>query len=190
MSEAPPIRPEQPPVQPAPLFSERGASWYWVLLGPAAGLAMVLIENSSGYGLQPLTPGLFLVLVSGFLAVQVKAARIHSSVELTEQTLRQGTETIRVDDIVMVYPAAEPPSRREEKPEKWQEARALGELSGVPKRRVGIGLQLADKRTVQAWARDHRRLRAVITPLVGQRAGSSGPAEFAEPDNDGDGSHW
>lgn len=185
MSEAPP-----PPVPPAPLFSERGASWYWVLLGPAAGLVMVLIQSSQGYGLELLTPGMFLVVVSGFVALQVKAARIHSSVELTERTLRQGTETIGVDEIVMVYPEPPRPARSAENPEEWQEARALGELSGVPRRRGSIGLQLTGKRPVQAWARDHRRLRAAITSLVGRRADSLGPAEFAEPDSDDDSSQW
>ncbi|MEO8813757.1 MAG: hypothetical protein ABI307_14850 [Mycobacterium sp.] len=187
MSEAP------PPVQPAPLFSEPGASWYWVLLGPAAGLVILLVQNSNGDGLQLLTPGMFLVLVSGFVAVQVKAARIHSSVELTERTLRQGTETIGVDEIVMVYPEPPRPARSTENPEEWQEARALGELSGVPRRRVSIGLQLTGKRPVQAWARDHRRLRAAITSLMGRRADSLGgfdPAEFAEPDSDDDSSQW
>ena len=30
------------------LFSEYGASWYWLLAGPAAGVAMLLIQLSSG----------------------------------------------------------------------------------------------------------------------------------------------
>jgi hypothetical protein len=103
MSESQPAQPVPPT---APLFYESGASWWWGLAGPAAGVAMLLIEKSSGYGLQPLVPCLFLVLVSGVVAVQVQAARIHTSVELTEQELREGTETIRVDDIVGLYPAA------------------------------------------------------------------------------------
>ena len=44
------------------------------------------------------------------MALQVKAARIHTSVELTEQTLRQGTETIKVAEIVKVYPPADHPN--------------------------------------------------------------------------------
>ena len=55
---------------------------------------MLLIQLSSGYGWQPLLPGVFLVLVTGFLGLQVKAARIHTSVELTPEYLRQGAETI------------------------------------------------------------------------------------------------
>ncbi len=71
------------------LFYEQGASWLWLLAGPAAGVAMALIQLSAGYGIQLLVPGIFFVLVSGFLAVQVKAARIHTSVELTTHKLRQ-----------------------------------------------------------------------------------------------------
>jgi hypothetical protein len=185
------MSPTQPPLQPAPLFHESGASWYWVLAGPAAAVAMLLIQDFSGYGLQPVVPGLFLVLVSGFVAVQVKAARIHTSVELTEQALRQGTETIQVDDIVMVYPEPAQPARRGENSQKWQAARVLGELTGVPRGRAGIGLRLTGGRTVQAWARGHGALRAALTPLVQRRAEDP---ESVGPDVDDDdgfaGSRW
>lgn len=168
-----------------PLFHEPGASWYWVLAGPATALALALIQNSSGYGLDPLIPGLFLVLVSAFVAVQVKAARIHTSVELTGQTLRQGTETIRVGDIVRVYPEPAKPAHRAEHPEKWQTARALGELRGVPRGRVGIGLRLTGGRTAQAWARGHRRLRAALIALVPYQ-----PDHPDTSDSDTDGPQW
>ena len=86
------------------LFPEYGASWYWLLAGPAAGVAMLLIQLTSGLGVQLVVPTAFLVLVTSFLALQVKAARIHTSVELTADALRQGTETILVDEIVTIYP--------------------------------------------------------------------------------------
>ena len=146
------------------VFSEQGASWLWLLAGPAAAVAMALIQMSAGYGLQPLVPLIFLVLVTGFLAIQVKAARIHTSVELTPETLRQGTEIIRIDDIARIYPEPKGP----EAP-KWQSARALGELTGVPRGRTGIGLRLTEDRTAQAWARHHQQLRAALTQLVEER---------------------
>ena len=119
-----------------------------------------------------MVPAIFLVLVSAFVALQVKAARIHASVELTEDALRQGTETILVREIVKVYPEAENNGRSPAKPlEKWQSARALGELVGVPRGRYGIGLKLTGGRTAQAWARRHRHLRAALTPLVQERVG-------------------
>ncbi|EKF25103.1 putative conserved transmembrane protein [Mycolicibacterium hassiacum DSM 44199] len=153
-----PERPEQI------LFYEQGASWWWLLAGPGAGIAMALIQASAGYGFQWLVPGLFFVLVTGFLAIQVKAARIHTSVELTPDYLRQGTEYLDIDDIVRIYPE---PGKNETP--KWMSARALGELTGVPRGRTGIGLKLTNDRKAQAWARKHRRLRAELTRLVEER---------------------
>lgn len=149
---------------PQVLFYEQGASWWWVAAGPASAIAMGLIQASAGYGLQLLVPGIFLVLVSGFLAIQVKAARIHTSVELTPETLRQGTERIRTDEIVRIYPEA----TGSEAP-KWQSARALGELTGVPRGRTGIGVKMTNDRTAQAWARKHQQLRETLTQLVEER---------------------
>ena len=155
---------------PEVLFSEQGASWWWLSAGPAAGVAMALIQHSAGYGIQLLVPGIFLVLVSGFLAIQVKAARIHTSVELTPRHLRQGTERLLIDDIVRIYPQP----KGEEEP-KWMSARALGELTGVPRGRTGIGLRLTNDRSAQAWARRHQQLRAALTHLMEERI-PPGPA--------------
>jgi len=171
----------------APLFREVGASWYWVLVGPVSAGLMLWLEKSNGYGWQLSVPLLFLVLVTSFIALQVKAARIHTSVELTNQALRQGTETIKVAEIVKVYPPPDHPLTSEKELERWQSARALGELVGVPKGRFGIGLRLTGGRTAQAWARKHRHLRAVLTPLVEERVGPNGPPPEPQ-DNDDAGS--
>lgn len=170
---------------PKPLFYEPGASWWWVLAGPASAAAMLWIESSVGYGRQLLVPMFFLVLMSGFFGLQVKAARIHSSVELTPTTLRQGTEIIKVADIRRVYPPPDNSVASGKALQPWQSARALGELVGVPRGRVGIGLKLTEARTVQAWARRHRRLRAVLTPLVEGRSAGSG-SETADHDGGAD----
>lgn len=149
---------------PTVLFYEQGSSWWWLSAGAVAGIGMALIQLSAGYGFQVLVPGIFFVLVTGFLAIQVKAARIHTSVELTPDHLRQGTETIRVDEIVRIYPEPTGP----EAP-KWQSARALGELTGVPRGRTGIGLRMTNDRAAQAWARKHHQLRAALTHLLEER---------------------
>ncbi|MBU9766730.1 DUF3093 domain-containing protein [Mycobacterium sp. TNTM28] len=151
-------------VTPEVLFYENGASWGWLLLGPFAGVGMAILQKTGGYGHDLWIPLVFLLLVSGFVAIQIKAARIHTSVELTAHTLRQGAETLQVDEIVAIYPEAS----GSEVP-KWQSARALGELTGVPRGRTGIGLQLTGKRSAQAWARKHRRLREALEPLVAER---------------------
>jgi hypothetical protein len=161
--------PEQTPQ--SVLFYERGASWYWLIAGPIAGAVMLGIEINAGLGPQLIVPIFFVVLVSGFLGLQVKAARIHTSVALTCDALRQGAETIAVDTITRIFPEPEPDGE----PYKWQSARALGELTGVPKGRTGIGLKLTEDRMAQAWARNHRQLRATLTQLLEQRSSENMP---------------
>jgi hypothetical protein len=172
--------------EPKPLFYEPGASWWWVALGPVSAGAMILIEVWSHAPLSFVVPLVFLVLVSAFVALQVKAARMHVSVELTEDALRQGTETILVREIVKVYPEPENHEASGKDLAKWQSARALGELVGVPRRRTGIGLKLTGGRTAQAWARRHRHLRAALTPLVQERVEPTQP-DVTEDDREDDG---
>jgi hypothetical protein len=166
---------------PRPLFYEPGASWWWLLAGPACALSMILVEISSHAGIHLLIPVIFLVMVSLFVGLQVMAARIHTSVELTQDALRQGTETILISEIVKIFPEPENSVASGKDLAKWQSARALGELAGIPRGRVGIGLKLTGGRTAQAWARKHRQLRAALTPLVQERVG---PAEVSDVELD------
>lgn len=170
-----------------PLISESGASWYWLLAGPAAALTMVFVQYRAGLGFRIMVPLMFLIVVSGFLGLQIKAARVHTSVELTPETLREGTETLPVSEIVAVYPDPENTVKaagfmekwqgrtlglRATGPlEKWQTSRTLGEINGVPRGRTAVGLKLTGGRYVQAWARDHEALRAALIPLVEDRSG-------------------
>lgn len=108
-----------------PLISESGASWYWLLAGPAAALTMIFVQYRAGLGLRLFVPLLFLVLVGGFLGLQVKAARVHTSVELTPETLREGTEVLPVSEIVAVYPDPENTVKAAGFMDKWQ-GRTLG----------------------------------------------------------------
>jgi hypothetical protein len=172
---------------PKPLFYEPGASWYWLLAGPAAAVAMILIEMSSHNGVGLVIPVIFLVMVSLFLGIQVKAARIHTSVELTEDALRQGTETILVREIVRVYREPENSVESGEPLARWQTARTLGELNGIPRGRVAIGLKLTGGRTAQAWARRHRHLRNALTPLVQERVGPASDITDVDECDDDDG---
>jgi len=148
------------------LFFENGASWHWLWLGVVGASVMVFIQYAAGLGFQAVVPLFFLVMMCGFLTIQVRAARIHTSVELTADTLRQGTETLPINEILAVYPEAEHTVKSGGPLEKWQESRSLGELNGVPKGRTGIGLKLGNDRTAQAWARNHEALRSALTTLV------------------------
>ena len=160
---------EEPLVEQVSLFYEPGASWYWLLAGPVSGVTMLLIQLKGGGGIQLFVPSVFLVLVTGFLWLQVHAARIHTSVELTADSLRQGTEVIPVRTILTVYPEAERKVKSGELLQKWQTSRALGELSGIPRGRKGVGIKLTGDRTAQAWARKHGQLREALTLVVEQR---------------------
>lgn len=151
------------------LFAENGASWRWLLLGPVAAVAMFFIQRSAGIGFQPIVPLFFLVLLSVILYVQVHAARIHTSVELTSESLREGTEVLPLSEIVTVYPETPNAPKSGRDPHPWQEARSLGELNGIPKGRRGIGLKLTGGRTAQAWARDDDALREALIKLVDGR---------------------
>ena len=151
------------------LFREQGASWRWLLGGPIAALAMLYIQHGAGLGFKPVVPLFFLVLLSGVLSVQVRAARLHTSVELTADSLREGTEVLPLSEIVLVYPETPNAPKSGKDPYPWQEARSIGELNGVPKGRTGIGLKLTGGRTAQAWARDDDALRAALTRLVADR---------------------
>ncbi|WP_067468833.1 hypothetical protein [Nocardia amamiensis] len=152
------------------LFAEPGARWRAVFYGPVLCLAILVLELVTGGGSVHWFALLFCaVLIAGFVALQVLAGKRHVSVELTSTTLRSGTETLPLSSVAEVLPERDEESWDDE---PWESARALGELTGVPRRRTGIGLRLADDTLVQAWAKDHKALRAALTGAV--RRGENG----------------
>ncbi|MFE3446509.1 hypothetical protein ACFXNW_26060 [Nocardia sp. NPDC059180] len=173
------------------LFAEPGGRWRAVAYGPALCLLILILELATGS-----TPHWFALLFCGaliaaFVALQVVAARRHISVELTTDALRNGTETLSLDAIDAVLGESDEQNWDDE---PWDSARALGELSGIPRRRTGIGLRRTDGDVVQTWARDHRGLRAALTaaldkrtprPSDGHAGGGArnhgGPREAADP---------
>ncbi|WP_373862596.1 hypothetical protein [Nocardia lijiangensis] len=148
----------------AVLFAEPGARWRAVAYGPLLCLLVLVLElvtSSPAHWFALIFCG---ALIAAFVALQVVAGRRHVSVELTESTLRQGAETLPLTGVAAVLPERDENSWNDE---DWESARALGELSGVPRRRKGIGLRLRDGGLVQAWARDHRGLRTALTEVLG-----------------------
>ncbi|MEV0106035.1 hypothetical protein AB0H42_06785 [Nocardia sp. NPDC050799] len=140
-------------------FAEPGARWRAVAYGPLVCALLLAAEIAAGA-----TPHWFAlifcaVLISGFAVLQVYAARTHVSVELTDGFLRNGAETTPVRSIAAVLPV--------DADEPWESGRALGELSGVPRRRTAIGLRRTDGELVRTWAKDHRALRSALTRVVG-----------------------
>ncbi|MFF3571702.1 hypothetical protein [Nocardia jiangxiensis] len=153
-------------------FAEPGARWRAVAYGPLICLIVLILELVLGHGPVHWFGLLFCaVLLAGFVSLQVVAGKRHVSVELTETSLREGAETLELERIATVLPEHDEESWEDE---DWQSARALGELAGVPRRRKGIGLKLRDGSLVQAWARDHRRLREELTAAVEGRPANDG----------------
>lgn len=155
------------------LIYEKGGNWLWLLVGPAMAVALLIAQRSGGDEIQPTVPLLLLVLVTGFLALQLKAARIHTSVELTRDMLREGTEVTSVNQILEVFDPPEFTLKTDLKPDRaqeaWQDARVLGELHNVPKGCTPIGIKLTGDRIAQAWARNDRALRAALVELIEAR---------------------
>lgn len=139
------------------MFSEPGAHWRAVSYGPALCAVIVLVEWLAGSTVHGFALGFCAVALGGFTVLQVIAGRTHARVELSTEALRQGTETLPLSEIAAVLPADDAESG---------DGRALGALSGVPRRRRGIGLRLLDGRIVQAWAIDHTGLRAALTAAL------------------------
>ncbi|WP_420880997.1 hypothetical protein [Rhodococcus sp. (in: high G+C Gram-positive bacteria)] len=152
----------------APLFLEEGARWRTVAYGPIFCVVALVIELVTGPVVHWFALTLFAAILAGIVSVQVAAARRHVSVLLTDSVLRQGAEEVPLDEIDEVLPEADPYA---DEPQPWESARTLGELSGVPRRRTGIGLRLRDGSLAQAWARDDEGLRDALTAAVADAKG-------------------
>ncbi|QLY32280.1 hypothetical protein [Nocardia huaxiensis] len=153
----------------AVLFSEPGARWRTIAYGPALCAIILILEIVRGGDIHWFGLVFCAALLGGFVWLQVLAGRRHISVELTPEHLRQGAETLSLSKIAAVLPEVDEESWDDE---PWESARALGELTGVPRRRKGIGLKLKNGDLVQAWARDHRTLRAELTAVLESVGGS------------------
>jgi hypothetical protein len=154
---------------PDVLFAEPGARWRTVAYGPVLCSIVLLMELSARAPVHWFGLAFCAVLLAGFVSLQVVAGRRHAGVELSDTTLREGTETLSLHTIAEVFSEHDDAAAEDE---PWRSARALGELTGVPRRRTGIGLRLRNGGMVQAWARDHRRLRAELAAAVARLAES------------------
>ncbi|MEV6428571.1 hypothetical protein [Nocardia sp. NPDC051463] len=153
------------------LFAEPGARWRSVSYGPGLCLIILFLEVVTASAVHWFALIFCAALIAGFVVLQVIAGRRHVSVELTDSILREGAETLPLSGIAAVLPERDENSWDDE---DWESARALGELSGVPRRRGGIGLRLVDGSFVQAWAKDHPGLRAALTEALDRQRGTAG----------------
>ncbi|MCU1648548.1 MAG: hypothetical protein JWN03_8823 [Nocardia sp.] len=164
------------------LFSEPGARYRTIAYGPVLCGLILVVEVIRGGAVHWFGLVFCGLLLAGFVWLQVIAGKRHISIELTPDTLREGAETLPLSSIAAVLPETDDESWDYE---DWESARALGELSGVPRRRKGIGLKLRDGGLVQAWARDHYTLRTELTAAVEQLNGAAAkPAEAEQAESD------
>lgn len=140
------------------LYAEPGGSWWVVAIGPVLCLIVLITEIFGGGRLHWPALLVFALVIGGFSLVQVYAARTHVSMVLTERSLRQGAQTILLDEISEIFPENNSPETQ-----KWESAPALGELSAVPRRRKGVGIRMRSGQLAQAWARDVDRFRSELT---------------------------
>lgn len=168
-----------PPEKSGVLFAEPGARWRSVTYGPILCLLVLVLEIATGAQVHWFALLFCASAIAGFVALQVVAGQRHVSVELTADTLRQGTETVPLSTVAQVLPERDEDTWDDL---DWESARALGELHGVPRRRTGIGLKLRGGTLVQAWARDHRGLRAALETAV--PAAQTGAAAGSVPGDD------
>ncbi|PXX65008.1 hypothetical protein DFR70_10469 [Nocardia tenerifensis] len=166
------------------LFAEPGARWRTVTYGPILCLIILVVELLTGSSVHWFALVFCGSLIALFVVLQVIAGQRHVSVELTETALREGTETLPLTSIDAVLPERDEDAWDDE---DWESARALGELSGVPRRRTGIGLRLRDGGQVQAWAKDHRALRSALTAAIDGRPEPARPLDDSAPESGKDG---
>ncbi|WP_454164819.1 DUF3093 domain-containing protein [Gordonia iterans] len=140
------------------LFYEPGGSWALVVIGGGLIAAVAIMEILGPGRVHWPVLSIFFVIFVGFGWLQKAAAQRHVSVHLTETTLRQGAQTVKLADIAEVYP-----ENRGREHAKWESALALGELPAVPRRRKGVGVRMKDGKLAQAWARDVDRFRSELT---------------------------
>ncbi|MBA4023188.1 MAG: hypothetical protein C0482_12570 [Gordonia sp.] len=162
------------------LYAESGGAWWVVAIGPVLCLIVLITEIIGGGKLHWPALLVFALVIGGFSLVQVYAARTHVSMMLTERSLRQGAQTILLDEISEIFPENNSPE-----PQKWESAPALGELSAVPRRRKGVGIKMTNGKLAQAWARDVDHFRSEFTQAHQAIELGLGPRKRARrPDED------
>lgn len=141
-------------------FSEPGASWSAVLIGPAFALFGFIAEAVTG----PTHPWLWIgaaIVLAATTALFVYARRTYAVVRLTVSDLTQGTESLSVSRVSRVFGSDEQAPRG---------ARVLGggtTHAAVPRGHAQVPLELDDGSVVVAWARDGEGLRSALSDVVG-----------------------
>lgn len=150
-------------------YSEPGARWRVLLLAPGFAAVGLISDAFMGSGMRWFVWVIAALILGTIGAWMVHAARQHTSVSLTAEVLTQGQDELPTGDIVRVFPAAPRDRTRDDPPEHWETARALGEISRIPRGRRGVGIQLRRGNLAQAWAKNDDALRAALQQILDER---------------------
>ena len=156
------------------LYSEPGANWRVLVLAPALAVVGLISDAFTGGGMRWFVWVIAAVILGLIGSWMVHAARQHTSVTLTKNLLMQGQDELPTREIVKVFPPAPRDRARDDPAEHWESARALGEISRVPRGRRGVGLQLRRGNLAQAWAKDDDALRASLRLVLDERRRAAG----------------
>jgi hypothetical protein len=137
------------------LFAEPGSTWWPVAWGPIFAAVGALVELTTG-PVHTLGWVLVALVFAGAGAIWANGRRRVCSVELTPETLRQGQETLAVEQIAAA----------DEEVGTSVAARVLGGGWAVPRKFESVPVKLQDGTVVVAWARDGEALRAALRELV------------------------
>jgi hypothetical protein len=148
------------------LFSEAGAPWWPVLIGPVVGLGGLLLDRLAPGGTTPvawLVIGLVLFLP---IALVVRARRRLLAVRVTREALVQGDESVPTSRIVGARPTDG--SGR-------YGIRPFGDHPVAPRHLGVVVVTLDDGTRRAAWAHDADGLHDALSRVLAERAPS--PAE-------------
>ncbi|WP_024794290.1 hypothetical protein [Tomitella biformata] len=157
------------------LYTEPGARWRVLLLAPIFAVVGLVSDALLGSGMRWFVWVLAALILGAIGSWMVHAARQHTSVSLTREVLVQGQDELPTSDIVKVFPAAPRNRTRDDPAEHWESARALGEISRIPRGRRGVGIQLRRGNLTQAWAKDDDALRTALQAILDARRKGSRP---------------
>ena len=158
------------------LYAENGWSWAWILAAPLFCAAAALFEVVTGAPVHWLMLTVCAIASALCHGVMIAATRVHGRVRVTPTVYIQGTEELELDRVAEVLPLP----TTDDPEASWEEARTLGELRDVPRRRSSVGLRLDSGAEVRAWARDRVALHAALSEAV-PASGTDGSNTVPDP---------
>ncbi|MEJ2868484.1 hypothetical protein WCD74_11965 [Actinomycetospora sp. OC33-EN08] len=145
-------------------FSEPGAPWWPVLLGPLLALGGMLLDRLAPGGADPIAWVVIGVVLFAPITLIVVVRRRLLKVRLTDTELVQGDETVPLEQIV---------GAREPDGSGRFGLKPFGDHPAVLRHLGVVVVTLADGTRRAAWARDAEGLYAALSAVLAAREPSS-----------------